>query len=439
MRITVSVDSTGQIVSADIPGELSLADFRAYLEAETTIEPTKQTLILNGKSLHEEKKTLQELGIIDDDLIMLSVRTVADADAGPRSVAGSTSDPEITAVETRIEMMRQQLLSNPQMVEQIRSQQPELHAALNDPTRFKDAMIQQIEQHNLGNGGGNQEELRRLYENPDDPANQARILDIIRQEQIQENMELAYNITPESFTTVDMLYINIVINGEKVQAFVDSGAQTTIISPRLAEKVGIDRLIDRRYRGIAQGVGQQTIEGKIHSVPITIGDSKIEIPCSFTVLDTSVDLLFGLDMLKRHKCVIDLDKNVLVVGKSIETKFLDASELPSNGIFGKSGGTIGSQLGGNIFSDAPMATRTTATASVRSKPANSAAAEAAAKRQNTGVSPSASDVSSSTSTYKPKPEDIDHLIGLGFSKTEAISALKMTEGNVELAASLLFG
>ena len=191
--------------------------------------------------------------------------------------------------------------------------------------------------------------------------------------------------------------------------------------------------------GIAQGVGQQTIEGKIHSVPITIGDSKIEIPCSFTVLDTLVDLLFGLDMLKRHKCVIDLDKNVLVVGKSIETKFLDASELPSNGIFGKSGGTIGSQLGGNIFSDAPMATRTTATASVRSKPANSAAAEAAAKRQNTGVSPSASDVSSSTSTYKPKPEDIDHLIGLGFSKTEAISALKMTEGNVELAASLLFG
>ncbi len=42
-----------------------------------------------------------------------------------------------------------------------------------------------------------------------------------------------------------------------------------------------------------------------------------------------MDMLLGLDMLKRHQCVIDLQKNVLIFGSAnIETKFLPESELP---------------------------------------------------------------------------------------------------------------
>ncbi|MQM07521.1 hypothetical protein Taro_040361 [Colocasia esculenta] len=38
-------------------------------------------------------------------------------------------------------------------------------------------------------------------------------------------------------------------------------------------------------------------------------------PCSFTVLDASnVDFLFGLDMLRKHQCIIDFKENVLRVG-----------------------------------------------------------------------------------------------------------------------------
>lgn len=42
-----------------------------------------------------------------------------------------------------------------------------------------------------------------------------------------------------------------------------------------------------------------------------------------------MDMLLGLDMLKRHQCTIDLQKNVLRIGTTgTETSFLPENELP---------------------------------------------------------------------------------------------------------------
>jgi hypothetical protein len=53
-------------------------------------------------------------------------------------------------------------------------------------------------------------------------------------------------------------------------------------------------------------------------------------PCTFTVLEKNdVDFLFGLDMLKRHQCVIDLKKAVLQIGSAgEEVPFLSEKDLP---------------------------------------------------------------------------------------------------------------
>jgi len=88
---------------------------------------------------------------------------------------------------------------------------------------------------------------------------------------------------PEMFGQVIMLYINCQINGHNVKAFVDSGAQMTIMSSECARNCGLTDLIDVRFSGIAQGVGTQKILGRIHTAYVQIGNDCLS--STFSVIE----------------------------------------------------------------------------------------------------------------------------------------------------------
>lgn len=85
-----------------------------------------------------------------------------------------------------------------------------------------------------------------------------------------------------------------------------------------------------RWAGIAKGVGVQKIIGRVHVAQVEIENK--HFVTSFSVLeDQTMDMLLGLDMLKRHQCTIDLQHNVLRIGTTgTETKFLPENELPTH-------------------------------------------------------------------------------------------------------------
>ncbi len=218
---------------------------------------------------------------------------------------------------------------------------------------------------------------KRLRMNPMDEEANAYFGEKIRKQNVQDQYYRMMEEFPESMGRVLMLYIDAKVNNHPIQAFVDSGAQMSmsvcycffvevcviylyvtknsfflfyfqyivaIMSSKCAEQCGILHFLDDRFAGMAVGVGTGKILGRIHIAQVQIADHYF--PCTITIMDSeeglgdkNMDFLLGLDMLKRHRCNIDLAKNALVfrVGDNrFETKFLHEKDLDES-----KGGTRG--------------------------------------------------------------------------------------------------
>lgn len=303
-------------------------------------------------------------------------------------------------------------------------------------------------------------------------------------------MEAAIEYDPAVFGRVVMLYVPITVNGVPMQAFVDSGAQSTIMSARCAERCGILRLIDRRFAGIAKGVGTSKILGRVHSVPVQLGNC--HITSSFTILENQdMDFLWGLDQLKKHQACIDLNENVLRIhGEAIP--FLAEKDLPihlraenhgeemisppppSSSSSSSSSSSVSSSASRprgipptssllqprapvpSAAAGSAVPSASSAVASAAGRPAGSLSASIpppaaspspAPSRTVPAAQPIPSSSPSSASSLRPQSvpsslplseSSIDSLVQLGFTREESITALNRFQGNVDAAASFLF-
>jgi len=329
VKFTVMIQGpTEQFYEFSLPADTDVTTLKMVVEAQSNIKSSDQQLYHKNKFISNDSDTLQSLNVHANDVIL-----VKPANANRIDLSMPTISPfaDIPAMPKWLSMdqkeLQQSIRSDSVLMQQLLHQNPTFaQALLSEDTLLLSGYLQQLRTD--FNNRVQREQYRRAQLNADplNPEYQAQIFSEMKQENINQNYATAVEEMPEAFGRVVMLYVPMQIEGVHVTAFIDSGAQSTIMSKEYAEKCNLMRLVDKRFSGIAKGVGTAKIIGRVHIAKIKFGN--IYLPSSFTIIDQQgMDFLFGLDMLRRHQGVIDLHKGVLRIGDE-EVSFLQEKDIP---------------------------------------------------------------------------------------------------------------
>lgn len=436
------------IITLELFPDMTIETVQQSLHAETNIPVSSQQIYFGGRLIADTSRTMQQLGVAEDDVLAVHIRRArqprpAAAQAGSEAqtqAQAQAQDQAQTQAQnqpTDPELVRLNLLENPAAFSNVRAQMPELANAVENPVEFH-RIYREFQEREQRERQERQREIALLNEDPFNSDSQKRIEEMIRQERVIENLQNAMEHNPEVFGRVHMLYLDVEVNGHRVKALVDSGAQATIMSPACAEACNIMRLVDTRFAGVARGVGTANILGRVHSAQIKIGN--LFLPCSFTVMEgKSVDLLLGLDMLKRFQATIDLGRDRLVI-QGTEVPFLGEADIPKDEeaaqaeptIAGPSGTAVGQQSGA-IF---PPQTQPTV------QPSPQQPAQRFPQPSQASVSqpaPAAQQAQTPALDSQVSPDHVNSLMAMGIPRSQAIQALVASNGDMNIACSILFG
>ncbi|EQL31197.1 DNA damage-inducible protein 1 [Blastomyces gilchristii SLH14081] len=466
MRISLSVVASdiqvdSEFISLDVGDDMTVADLKAVIQSDINIPSSALRLFFNNKLLTSDSQTLAQAAIREGDMLAMQIQTQTprpqqqqQQQNNVRRQAGGNASIQNALASRQAEMpdpetLRLHMLGDPRVLEGVRRQNPALAEVADNAQRFREVLLTQQRQEAEALAA-REARIAMLNSDPFNVDAQKEIEEIIRQNAVMENLQAAMEHTPEAFGRVTMLYVPVEVNGHRVKAFVDSGAQVTIMSPECASACNIMRLIDRRYGGVAKGVGTADILGRVHSAQIKIGD--IFLSCSFAVMDGKhIDLLIGLDMLKRHQACIDLQDNVLrIAGQTVP--FLSEAEIPKHDeledeplVRGRDGALVGARSGA-VAKPAGKPSSSASPSQIR--PANSPSPSSSTPRIN--IHPSPSGPSSSNSPHLQPPaqsssapaspwpaESISKITDLGFTREEALQALEAAGGDLEGAIGYL--
>mmetsp|Transcript_40973 Transcript_40973/g.41637 ORF Transcript_40973/g.41637 Transcript_40973/m.41637 type:complete len:228 (-) Transcript_40973:1175-1858(-) len=124
-----------------------------------------------------------------------------------------------------------------------------------------------------------------------------------------------------------MVFVSCILDGGEVNLLVDSGASCSAMSIDMVKFLGLEGKMNRAVYGDAKGIGTSSIIGIVKNVELLVGH--VEFRLFFMVIDSKLPCcILGLDQMRRFKCLIDLDENVLTFGgkNGVSVPFLSRKE-----------------------------------------------------------------------------------------------------------------
>lgn len=187
------------LLTLEIFPDMTLSTLRESIQAEAKVAPEAQQIYHNGRALSEDTKTIEELQISDGDMLAVHVRDKR-PNPNPQAQAARSvppqSQPEASTGANDPEMVRLQVLGDPNLRQQLQRQHPELAAAVDDPARFA-GILTESQDRERRERLERQRQIEQLNADPFDVENQRKIEEMIRQERVMENLQNAMEHNPE--------------------------------------------------------------------------------------------------------------------------------------------------------------------------------------------------------------------------------------------------
>lgn len=174
------------------------------MEAETKFTPNSQHFFLNGQKITNDAQTLEDAGIKDGEMLAMLMSS-----AIPSTASSSSQQPQRqqgarsgggrrrgAPSHEEIETTRLHILGDPRSQSALIEQKPELAQVINDPVRFREAWMA-LYMEDEARERERQQQIALLNEDPFNEEAQRKIEEMIRQERVIENLQHAYENSPE--------------------------------------------------------------------------------------------------------------------------------------------------------------------------------------------------------------------------------------------------
>ncbi|CAG2200297.1 unnamed protein product [Mytilus edulis] len=111
------------------------------------------------------------------------------------------------------------------------------------------------------------------------------------------------------------LYINLILNGQKVLAVVDSAAQVSVISTSLLKQLGPRVKMKQHIILKGAGKGSEMEARYTDDLDVTVG--KLKVKWRFVAAEITDKVILGIDFLEHFKAIIDLGNYTVQINQDL--------------------------------------------------------------------------------------------------------------------------